>query len=118
MTPVDLAQCGRALYGGRWRSALARAIGVSDRTVRRWVQSKVGVPCEQAERIWTAAVAHQCNRILDEVEFLELYCGVRIDRVTVAPPDSALSRRVQPAVIKRLREHGITVAIERGAPAS
>ncbi len=38
---------GRALYGSRWQSELARALGVSDRTVRRWAagqeQPKAGV---------------------------------------------------------------------------
>lgn len=32
-----LAQCGEALWGTRWQSDFAEAIGVSDRTVRRWV---------------------------------------------------------------------------------
>lgn len=31
-----LETCGQALYGERWQSALARDLGVSDRTVRRW----------------------------------------------------------------------------------
>jgi DNA-binding transcriptional regulator YiaG len=30
---------GQALYGPRWQSELARALGVSDRTVRRWSAS-------------------------------------------------------------------------------
>ena len=32
-----LAQCGEALWGSRWQSDMAEALGVSDRTVRRWV---------------------------------------------------------------------------------
>lgn len=32
-----LLECGEALYGQQWQSALARDLGVSDRTVRRWV---------------------------------------------------------------------------------
>ncbi len=32
-----LALAGEALYGPRWQSDLARDIGVSDRTMRRWV---------------------------------------------------------------------------------
>jgi methylphosphotriester-DNA--protein-cysteine methyltransferase len=31
-----LAECGEALYGSRWQTELARDLGVSDRTVRRW----------------------------------------------------------------------------------
>ena len=33
---ADLHDIGRALYGNRWQSALARDIGVTSRTVRRW----------------------------------------------------------------------------------
>ena len=32
-----LAETGRALYGERWQSEVARALNVSDRTMRRWV---------------------------------------------------------------------------------
>lgn len=32
-----LADTGRALYGERWQTALAADLGVSDRTVRRWL---------------------------------------------------------------------------------
>lgn len=32
-----LIDCGEALYGPLWQSELARQLGVSDRTVRRWV---------------------------------------------------------------------------------
>lgn len=32
-----LAECGKALYGPQWQSALARDLHVSDRTVRRWI---------------------------------------------------------------------------------
>lgn len=32
-----LREAGEALYGPRWQSDLARDLGVSDRTVRRWV---------------------------------------------------------------------------------
>lgn len=32
-----LQKVGQALYGERWQTDLARALDVSDRTVRRWV---------------------------------------------------------------------------------
>jgi predicted transcriptional regulator len=31
---------GRALYGDRWQSDIARDLGVSDRTIRRWVSGE------------------------------------------------------------------------------
>lgn len=37
-------ECGEALYGRQWQSALARDLGVADRTVRRWVAGTTDVP--------------------------------------------------------------------------
>lgn len=37
--PQPLDRIGTALYGPRWQSELARALGVADRTVRRWAAS-------------------------------------------------------------------------------
>ncbi len=39
-----LREAGAALYGPRWQSDLARALGVSDRTVRRWDAGSHNVP--------------------------------------------------------------------------
>lgn len=39
-----LAETGEALYGPRWQTDLARALGVSDRTVRRWAAGTQAVP--------------------------------------------------------------------------
>jgi hypothetical protein len=39
-----LVECGEALYGAQWQSALARDLGVADRTVRRWVAGTSEVP--------------------------------------------------------------------------
>lgn len=39
-----LIDCGLALYGPQWQSALARDLGVSDRTIRRWVAGQFPVP--------------------------------------------------------------------------
>lgn len=36
--PSDLIQrCGEALYGRHWQAALSADLGVSDRTMRRWI---------------------------------------------------------------------------------
>lgn len=39
-----LVECGEALYGPRWQSDLARDLGVSDRTMRRWAAGTTDVP--------------------------------------------------------------------------
>lgn len=39
-----LVEAGEALYGHQWQSALARDLGVADRTVRRWVAGTTPMP--------------------------------------------------------------------------
>ena len=39
-----LIECGQALYGQQWQTALARDLGVSGRTMRRWVAGQFPVP--------------------------------------------------------------------------
>lgn len=39
-----LIDCGLALYGPLWQSALSRDLGVSDRTMRRWVAGARPLP--------------------------------------------------------------------------
>lgn len=42
MTPSTLTEKGRALFGESWQADTSRALGVNDRTVRRWMVN--GVP--------------------------------------------------------------------------
>ncbi len=44
MTPALLREAGEAMYGSRWQSDMARDLGVSDRTVRRWVAGEFAIP--------------------------------------------------------------------------
>jgi hypothetical protein len=39
-----ITDCGQAMYGERWQSALARDLGVCDRTVRRWAAGSYDMP--------------------------------------------------------------------------
>ena len=38
------ADVGCALYGERWQTSISRALGVADRTVRRWIAGDDGPP--------------------------------------------------------------------------
>ena len=52
MTPDLLRRAGEALYGaGQWQAHLARQLGVSDRTMRRWVAGTFQVPPGVADQI-------------------------------------------------------------------
>lgn len=45
MTPrAYLIAAGAALYGPRWQSALAADLGVTDRTMRRWLAGTTALP--------------------------------------------------------------------------
>lgn len=44
-----LRRCGAVLYGDRWQSDLARALGVNDRRVRQWMSGERPIP----PGIWT-----------------------------------------------------------------
>lgn len=44
MTPKILHAVGTALFGPRWQSDLARAVDVSERTMRRWAAGDVEMP--------------------------------------------------------------------------
>ncbi len=44
MSAPLLEKAGQALYGPRWQTELARIVGVSDRTMRRWLASPHDIP--------------------------------------------------------------------------
>ena len=48
-----LRTVGEALYGLRWQCAIARELGVNDRTVRRWV---AGTETPRAQ-VWVDLIA-------------------------------------------------------------
>lgn len=39
-----LCEVGEALYGPRWQSDLARDLGITDRTMRRWAAGASEIP--------------------------------------------------------------------------
>jgi hypothetical protein len=51
LTSFTLRKAGFALYGEQWRSELGRALGVTDRTVRRWVHDEYSIPEDTRESI-------------------------------------------------------------------
>lgn len=62
-----LAQIGNALYGPRWQSELARALGVSDRTVRRWAAgAEVPVGAQSEAQLLLRRRIGELGDLLDE----------------------------------------------------
>lgn len=57
-TDMDIAlikRAGEALFGNQWQTPLAEALGVSDRTMRRWVSGETPVPTGVLDDIERAA---------------------------------------------------------------
>lgn len=52
----DIHAIGRALYGRAWQRDLAEALGVSERTVRRWVAGQAPPPGAWADMAQVAEV--------------------------------------------------------------
>ena len=66
MTDLELlSAAGQALYGDRWQTPMARLLGVSDRTVRRWVAGQRPVPWDALAVALTAL-----NRKMGEMDSL------------------------------------------------
>jgi len=57
LTPDQLADIGRALYGELWQSELARALDVGDRTVRRWLSGDRAIGAGVAADLATICAA-------------------------------------------------------------
>lgn len=51
MTPDELKDAGRELFGNGWQTRLAEHLGVDGSTVRRWVSGAVPVPNPAAAAI-------------------------------------------------------------------
>lgn len=51
MTPRELDQIGRTLYGSIYARDLAEALGVTDRTVRRYVAGEREIPLDMKVRL-------------------------------------------------------------------
>ena len=62
MTLEDLARRGRALYGERWQTSLAQDLGVTDRTMRRWVAGHSPIPTSVSEKLGEI-MNHRLNEI-------------------------------------------------------
>jgi len=65
-----LSRIGEALYGDRWQTQLARALGISSRTVRRWVLYEAQIPWPLLHEILPSlfqAKAQQLTQVCDEL---------------------------------------------------
>jgi Helix-turn-helix len=69
MTPAGLVQIGIALFGPRWQTDLAAAIGVSKRAVGRWVVGEFTISPETADAVLALARRRhdEIDRLIKEI---------------------------------------------------
>lgn len=82
---------GQVLFGNRWQSDLARALNVSDRTVRAWVASESKIPAN----IWTDIEELLRQRRQETVMLLQLHNpsrAVRYERSNSLPGKKMVHR--------------------------
>jgi DNA-binding transcriptional regulator YdaS (Cro superfamily) len=65
LSPDVLRAAGEALYGAVWQSALAHALGVNPRTLRRWLSGEIAIGAEYAPRI--AALLRRRRGVIDRL---------------------------------------------------
>lgn len=72
MTPDLLKRCAAAYSPERGRTALASALGVTDRTIRRWLRGDTAIPANIADDLvrimrdrhgQLREQARECNRL-------------------------------------------------------
>jgi hypothetical protein len=83
--PADLIIAGRALYGERWQSALARELGTADRTVRRWVSGE-DEPKPGVYRDLIKVVEHRLSDLLEAKAALQAGTVLPLGLPTICDP--------------------------------
>lgn len=74
IAPDLLADIGAVLYGLQWKSDLARVLGVTDSTVRRWASGRKSMPRARWEQLLEVMMARSemlaelCELVQRELE--------------------------------------------------
>jgi hypothetical protein len=110
MTPAELADIGRALYGERWQSALARAIAVSDRTMRYWAAGERPIPEGVAEDIVERAGRDRAKKALDLIADLQREHGAPAE-IRLTQGRDAVGKRATRILAEGLKALGVMVEI-------
>lgn len=79
MRDIDLLEnAARRMYGEQWQTPLAKALGINDRTVRRWAAGNNKVP----KKIWPLVYAILIEQERAIREASDLVRKVKIEKVT------------------------------------
>lgn len=65
-----MARVGEMVYGNNWQSPISRALGINDRTIRRYAAGTSNIGSEFSSRL-LAAMEHEMNKIKSAIEIIE-----------------------------------------------
>lgn len=111
MTRDELAQAGRALFGERWQSPLARALGMGDRHMRRLAAGETPVSAGIARDVTRLLGRLRAGQALDEIDKLMAAQDGPPVEIALTQGRDAVGRQATVLVAKALRARGIAVRI-------
>ncbi|MBS4052213.1 MAG: hypothetical protein KGZ69_13545 [Methylomonas sp.] len=100
--PDELQRLGRALFGNQWQTPLARALGRSDRTVRRWRSGTRSPSAADWRLIQEWFVAHRVVEVLDLINDLAKKTGETPAEIIFTEPETPLEKIIVRRVQKEL----------------
>jgi len=110
MTPNELEQAGKALFGEQWKTPLADALGVARKTVQRWANGEWPIKPSAADDIRRLLGAKRAEQALAEVDRLAAEEG-RPPEIALTEGRDEVGRRATELVAEALRARGVTVTI-------
>lgn len=113
LTRDELVAAGRRLFGERWQTPLSRALGVADRTVRRWVAGEWPVPPDAAAKLRALEARRTADATLAQLDRLVEEQGARPTVIRLTQGRDATGRRATALVAQALRARGLRVEIVR-----
>lgn len=116
MTRDELAQAGRALYGERWQSPLARALGMGDRHMRRLAAGETPVSPGIARDVTRLLGRRRAEQALDEIDRLMAEHGAQAE-IALTQGRGAAGEAATRLVAEALRARGLAVRIVPVDPA-
>src|SRR5487761_1790015 len=105
MTPAELAKIGRALYGERWQTPLARMLSIADRSVRRWLAGESAVPAGVADEIEELLARDRAHQALNHLIELQSEMG-RPTEIRLTQGRDAVGRRATKSSPRRCVRSG------------
>ena len=111
MTRDELINAGQVLFGERWKSPLAAALGVTYRTVLRWYQCECPIPDRVAREINLMLGRLRAEQALAKIDQLMAERGAPVE-IALTEGRDEVGRRATELVAEALRARGIAVRIE------